>query len=42
MAKKKGNPTLDVWKSLGFDRYLRPDVVIKKDASGQMMKDNYE
>ena len=41
-AAKKGTPTLNVWESLGFDKYLRPDVAEKRKASGKLLQDNYE
>jgi DNA-directed RNA polymerase subunit N (RpoN/RPB10) len=41
-GKAKGKPTSDVWESLGYDRYLRPDVAEKRKACGKIMADTYE
>ena len=39
---KKGTPTTNVWESLGYDRYLRPDVAEKRKACAKIMEDTYD
>jgi glutaryl-CoA dehydrogenase len=38
---KKRQPTDDVWGSMGLDKYLRPEVVLKRQATRAMMQENY-
>ena len=40
-GKQKGKPTLNVWESLGYDRYLRPDVAVKRKQCEKIMTDTY-
>jgi len=42
VAKKKQQPTLDVWESLGYDKYLRPEVVVKRKNCAKFMEQIYE
>ena len=39
-AKKKMQPTDDVWMSMGLDEHLRPHVVEKRKAIKKMMEEN--
>ena len=41
-AKKKGTPTSNVWESLGYDKYLRPEVADKRKAVAKFMDDIYD
>ena len=41
-ARKKGTPTSNVWESLGYDKYLRPDVVIKRKEVAKLMDQIYD
>ena len=35
-------PTTNVWESLNMDRYLRPEVVAKRKATGVVMEEIYK
>ena len=35
-------PTTNVWESLGYDKYLRPDVVIKRKECAKFMDSIYD
>ena len=37
---KKREPTNDVWGSMDLDKYLRPEVVQKRQATRAMMQEN--
>ena len=37
-AVSQTKPVTDVWKHLGYDKYLRPEFVIKKEAVGKFMQ----
>jgi hypothetical protein len=32
-ASKKNEPTIDVWKSMNLDQYLRKEIIEKKMAT---------
>jgi len=41
-AKKGKQPTDNVWESLGYDKYLRPDVAEKRKACAKFMDQIYD
>ena len=40
-SAKKGKATTDVWASMNLDQYIRPEVVAKRKATGEMMDECY-
>jgi len=41
-TSKKGKPTDNVWESLGYDRYIRPDVAEKRKKVEKFMDQIYD